>query len=393
MKILFVVSVLKGIGGIESSLINLLNNLKDTQHELSICVIGDYISPSTEIPSNVKVIKGNKIIKYCCVEYKDLSMSLSRIELLGAAFIKILKRLIGFRPILLTCLKVMKNSEKYDIAISYSNDMYRDVYSGGCEDYVEKCIKAEKKIAWIHNDAREHGLTQSICKRKYNKFKYVVNVSQACKKIFDEIIPKYEYKSKVITNTLYFEDISRKKRDASPFSDNKFNLVTVARVENQQKRIDRILECCKLLKIKGLKNWKWTVVGDGPDLLNLKQKAVDMGIDDVLEFVGRKSNPIPFMQHANIFVQTSDYEAYSMVLIESLYVSTPCLVTNYDSASNIIRNNYNGWIVEKSIDELVDKITYLSSNPEILNTVGENCIKSSRELNKKALSSFYNLLS
>lgn len=287
----------------------------------------------------------------------------------------------------------MKNSKKYDIAISYSNDMYRDVYSGGCEDYVEKCVKANKKIAWIHNDAREHGFTQNICKKKYKAFKYVVNVSQTCKEIFDEIIPEYTHKSKVITNTLSISDISKNHSNVSPFDSNKFNLVTVARIENQQKRIDRILECCKLLKRRGLNNWQWTVVGDGPDLLSLKQQAVEMGIDDVLKFVGRKNNPIPFMQHADIFIQTSDYEAYSMVLIEALCVSTPCIVTNYDSASNIIKDNYNGWIVEKKVNELVEKIIFLSGNPEILKSVGENCKLSSKELNEKALSSFYNLLS
>lgn len=36
-----------------------------------------------------------------------------------------------------------------------------------------------------------------------------------------------------------------------------------------------------------------------------------------------KANTIPYMQYADLFVQTSDYEAYSMVLIEALSVGCP----------------------------------------------------------------------
>ena len=64
MKILFSVVVLKGIGGIESSLLNLLNNLSESEYDIDLCVIGNYISGVTQIPDYVNVIKGNKIIEY-----------------------------------------------------------------------------------------------------------------------------------------------------------------------------------------------------------------------------------------------------------------------------------------------------------------------------------------
>ena len=40
---------------------------------------------------------------------------------------------------------------------------------------------------------------------------YIVNVSEGCKKIFDEIVPEYTYKSKVVTNTLDLLNIEKKK--------------------------------------------------------------------------------------------------------------------------------------------------------------------------------------
>ena len=375
MKILFSVVVLKGIGGIESSLLNLLNNLSESEYDIDLCVIGNYISDVTQIPDYVNIIKGNKIIEYCCAEYTDMRKYMNRCQLICAAIVKVLKRLVGYQRILKMCLPFMKIRGKYDVAISYLNDKYLDVYSGGCDDFVKKCVTAKKKIAWIHNDARQHGLTHSICIQKYDAFDYVVNVSQGCKKIFDKIVPEYEYKSKVVTNMLDLNRIALKKSRNSPYDNNYFNIVTVARIENRQKRIDRIIDVCEKLKKSGIGDFKWTIVGDGEDLQTLIESAKRKELLNCINFVGRKANTIPYMQYADLFVQTSDYEAYSMVLIEALSVGCPCIVTNYDSAENIITNGENGWIVNRDARAIYEKVNILMNQPELLREAKKKCKK------------------
>ena len=100
MKILFSVVVLKGIGGIESSLLNLLNNLSESEYDIDLCVIGNYISGVTQIPEHVNVIKGNKIIEYCCAEYSDMRKYMNRYQLVCAAIVKVFKKLVGYQRIL-----------------------------------------------------------------------------------------------------------------------------------------------------------------------------------------------------------------------------------------------------------------------------------------------------
>lgn len=392
MKILFSVVVLKGIGGIESSLINLLNNINSPEYEIDLCIIGNYISEDTQIPKHINVIKGNKVVEYCCAEYADMKKYMRRYQLACAVGVKILKKLIGYRRILKACLPFMKVRKEYDVAISYLNDKFLDVYSGGCDDFIKECVTAKRKIAWIHNDARQHGLTKNICIPKYKDFDYIVNVSQGCKRIFDKIVPEYEYKSKVVTNMLDLCKINQMESTTSPYSNDCFNIVTVARIENRQKRIDRIIDVCLMLKDLGVKNFKWTVVGDGEDLQSLMESVQNKELEECLEFVGRKSNTIPYMQHADLFVQTSDYEAYSMVLIEALSVGCPCVVTNYDSAENIITNGENGWIVERDSKAIFEKVASLINQPELLDGVCGNCIKSCENLNHLALDSFIKIL-
>lgn len=394
MKILFSVVVLKGIGGIESSLLNILNNLcYDVEYSIDLCVIGNYISPTTVIPENVHIIQGNRVLEYACSELKDLKKDKSRSQIMMAILVKCLKRVIGYKGILNFCLKFMKNEEKYDVAISFSNDKFNGEYIGGCDDYILRCCNAQRKIAWIHNDVRQHGMTKEICLAHYQAYDYVVNVSDGCKKIFDEIVPEYKEKSKVVTNTLNLMGIEKRKSETSPYKSNgKINLLTVARMDNQQKRIDRVIDCCRRFKEEQINNVFWTVVGDGPDFEELKKQVDQFELEDYLLFTGRKSNAIPYMQYADLFIQTSDYEAYSMVLIEALSVGCPCICTNYESAHNIIENDVNGWLVEKTSEGIYEKIKEVIGQIDSVKAMRNNCISSCVKLNRIALDSFRQLI-
>lgn len=186
--------------------------------------------------------------------------------------------------------------------------------------------------------------------------------------------------------------IALKKSDKSPYDNNCFNIVTVARIENRQKRIDRIIDACEMLKKSGIEGFKWTIVGDGEDLQPLIESARSKKLEDCIKFVGRKVNTIPYMQYADLFVQTSDYEAYSMVLIEALSVGCPCVVTNYDSAENIITDGENGWIVNRDSRAIYEKVSKLINQPELLLRTKKKCIQSCEALNLKAINSFRELL-
>ena len=124
----------------------------------------------------------------------------------------------------------------------------------------------------------------------------------------------------------------------------------------------------------------------------LKKQAAQFELDDYLVFVGRKSNAIPYMQYADLFVQTSDYEAYSMVLIEALSVGCPCICTNYESAHNIIENDVNGWLVEKTSEAIYEKIRETIERMDSVKAMKKDCINSCIKLNRMALDSFEQLI-
>lgn len=392
MKIIIVLPFLSGIGGIQSSLLNLLNNIQLSQNEVSICVFGNYISDSTIIPAGIKIIKGPRLLEYSLRGIASACKSYSWLERMQCVFVKIVKKIVGYKKIMNIALKLYKIEGNYDIAIAYSNDIhYATDFVGGGNDLVRTCITAKRKIAWIHNEAHRHGLTKNICKNTYKDFDNVVNVSYACKKIFDGIIPEYEFKSKVVYNMFNIEKIKELAREKNPYNTKEFNLVTVARIDNQQKRIDRVLDCCERLKTTGYKGFKWYVVGDGPDLPYLMDKAKEKKLEDILIFTGRKNNPYPYMKYADVLVMTSDYEAHGMVLTESLLVGTPTICTNYPAAAEIVEEGVNGVIVGISTEALFNEVKKVMGGKNILQQWRENIAH--QEINNEvALKQFWSVV-
>ena len=250
-----------------------------------------------------------------------------------SSFIKALVRVFGREVIFKVLLSFTPRSANYDTAISFTNDIWRGqkpIHYTGVNAFVLTCVEAKNKASWIHNDPYRLGLTEIIATKEYEKFNIIVNVSSSCKEKFDKIVPQFRHKSHVINNLTDFSKIYDLAGEENPYISGIVNIVTVGRLSNEQKRIDKIINCCCNLKSSGCRGFRWHLIGDGPDRKWLQKLSLDKGTSDVLEFHGQKNNAFPYIKYADVLVQTSDYEAYSMVLIEALALKTPVICTNYD---------------------------------------------------------------
>lgn len=392
MKILIVNSHLE-TGGIRQSLLNLLENIKELNLDIDLQLLkyDESIIRKYEQLNKVNVCKPIRLLNSYLTPFSKQKNILNKI-------IKVifwsLSKFIGNKKTIDLIMNLVRKKGEYDVAISFSNDIWAshvNGFCGGCNDYVIRKINANTKIAWIHNEPEKLGLTYEICKNTYKYFDYIVNVSFACKKKFDEIIPEYQYKSKVIYNMLDFERIRELSSKENPYKEQKIHIVTVARLDNQQKRIDRIIKCCEKLKLEGIINFKWHIVGDGPDGEWLKLLSKEKKTEDIITFEGKKDNPYTYMKYADVFVQTSDYEAYSMVLLESLAVERPIICTRYDSVAETVIDGKNGILIDKDEEKLFNIIKIIIQNPHLIKTM-ENYIKLNNISNERALQQFIDIL-
>ncbi|MCK8516997.1 glycosyltransferase [Methylonatrum kenyense] len=88
------------------------------------------------------------------------------------------------------------------------------------------------------------------------------------------------------------------------------------------------------------------VVGDGPQKEKLEQRAADLGIADIVDFVGYKENARSYIAHSDVFALTSIYEGLPAVLIEALYFGVNIVATDCPGSSReILEDGRHGFLV------------------------------------------------
>ena len=126
-----------------------------------------------------------------------------------------------------------------------------------------------------------------------------------------------------------------------------FKIITVCRLTEYIKGIDRILKFAKVLKTNGIK-FRWCILGDGKDRSSIERQIKENDIEDCLFLFGNIINPFPYVKAADIFILLSRFEGKPICITESLIIGTPAIVTNYPSANEQIVCGYNGIIIDNS---------------------------------------------
>ncbi len=372
MKILFV-NMHMNIGGIKKSLLNLLDMLKD-QKDVAVdllVMIGDRNTIEDEIKdlgvSNLFICRNMNVF------YKGLRNQTNLTDLIKKIFWTLCSRVFGREWVIHYIIRHSPQYGGYDVVISYTNGIWtrgEKYFSGGCEFYTLDRVDAKKKLAWIHSNPINLGFTKEICERVYSDFDAIVNVSNGCRMIFGNICPSLNYKSKVFYNLCNIDVIREQAKEFNPYQGyNQFRLVTVCRIDNEAKRLDRAIDVALILKNTYNLNFHWTVVGDGKDkdyILNmLKEKKVA----ELFTFVGSKNNPYPYVENADVFILTSDYEAFSITVKEAQLLGVPVIVTPISSATELITDGIDGYIADFTAESIAEKVNGLLNEPEQLQRI------------------------
>ena len=361
MKFIFVVSDFDQ-GGITSSLINLTNKLIEKGHTIHILNLPNYESLPSNFNQNIKLIMLDKKAKLFNIHITDFknAKGLKKIKYL---YLGIWKKIFGSRWNKI-CFSKMKFDDDYDAAIGFRQ--------GPTNYYIAKYVIPSKySIGFNHCDGISDGDTSrwDKCHRYMDK---IIAVSNAAR---DNLLLKYPYlQNKIYTvyNIVKEQEKNNVKKNTKCL--NSFNIVTVGRIDLQnQKRQDRIIEIALMLKSDGI-NFMWTIVGGGPDLPSLKKLINDKDLNNVIECTGSKDNPYPFMKSADLFVSTSVWESYGMVISESLMLHIPVVAGFYPALPEVLDSKY-GILTENTVDGIYHAVKKMIVDKRFYETVKSNCMK------------------
>jgi len=81
------------------------------------------------------------------------------------------------------------------------------------------------------------------------------------------------------------------------------------------------------------------------DLDRVRQRAADLGVDEQLRFLGRRSDAQQFLAAADVVVNPSDVEGLPLSILEALAMARPVVATDVGGVSSVIRHEATGLLV------------------------------------------------
>lgn len=364
MKKLLFVAQNMAVGGIQTSLVNLLDEIcAGGEHEVHLFTF----APGAlldQVPEQVSVTCGGKLLRLSATPFGQVLRSANLVDIALRVWLIGWARLRGSRHVYERMLRKYQRDEVYDVAVSYFNDVPAGYFNKGTNRYVSDYVRAEQKVAWFHTDPVAGKFDPAYCRELYKQFHKIVCVSQAVKSRFDTFLPEFANRTVVFHNRFPEEKIRMLAQEYEPFAKDRYHIVTVARVDNASKRIDEMVRLCRRLKEDGIKDFCWHIVGDGPDRTANEALAKKLEVSDLIRFEGEKKNPYPYIKCADLFALYSAYEGFPMVIGEAQVLGTPILTTNYAAAQEQINP-------ERGVIAKTDEIFYQELKRGILHFLAE----------------------
>lgn len=153
--------------------------------------------------------------------------------------------------------------------------------------------------------------------------------------------------------------------------DNEIVIGVVGRLSEQKDPITMIKAFKEVYEEN--KNVKMLFVGSGNLEDNIKKFAEDNNILDKVIITGWVDEVEKFIPAFDIAVLPSKWEGFGLVLIEYMACNKPIVASNVGGISNIINDNINGLLVNKSdCKELAKKIVFLINNRQVVKKIIKN---------------------
>ena len=165
-----------------------------------------------------------------------------------------------------------------------------------------------------------------------------------------------------------------KLRKELGLTDKDFVIMFVGRMA-LEKSVDFLIECHQSI-VKKNKNAKLLLVGDGPDIDDLKAMVKKYKLEDNVIFTGK----VPwdeintYYQIPNVFTSASKTETQGLTILEAMAASIPVVGFNDDAFNEVIKDDFNGFLFnnKKEYIKAMEKIMESEELQKRLSTQARN---------------------
>lgn len=249
---------------------------------------------------------------------------------------------------------------EYDCAIAYQ------MVSNPVTVVTLEKIRAKRKVLWLHGKKKFMDKDLSFYDNLYSKADEIVCVSLETEERFQSLMPKCADKTVTIHNLYDIPFIRTQAQtpaegmDTTPGS---VKIVSVGRI-SKEKGFDRVPSVMRRLTDEGY-DVHWYIVGDGDKRVDVEAEIHDNHLEDRVHFLGHRTNPYPYVQNCDIYVQPSYTEGFCTSTMEAKILCRPVVTTDVPGMREQFVSGENGLIVESSADGIYKGIRQLIDSPEL----------------------------
>ena len=336
------------IGGIEKALVNLLNRINYDKYNVDV-VLEE--KKGIFLP---KIISKANITELRVSNHKNV----------------IIRKVTNmYRKLIYTIL----NYQNYDFSCCYATYSY-SANKLALVSSKNNAFYVHSNYTYIYKDEKE--FRQFFDTRNIDKYKRIIFVSNEAKNDFMKFYNHLENKLEVLNNFIDIDSIKATSIEELDVKKSKNKLfVFVGRLEDHSKKLIRALNLVK--EIKDIDLW---IIGDGPDKKKYEDYVKKNNISKRVSFLGRKSNPYPYMNEADYVILTSDYEGFPVTYLEAIVLNKKIITTIDVSDDAINMGKDYAFIVSKDEKKMVEEVKEILRKDKKVKSIDLNKVQNNKML-------------
>lgn len=350
------------LGGVQKSLVNLLNELVENDSlEISLLLFSTEGPLIKRVPKSVGIITPSLLFRCCgCVRGDQSPLPYKFLRSVCVA----LTRVIGRTRTLRLFYPFQKKLGGYDVAVSFLHSGSQRVFYGGCNEFVLNCVDAEKKITFLHCDYESIDANSEENTKLYSAFDQIAACSEGARAAFLRVLPEFFDKTVVVPNCYDYDHLFDVKRTKRSNKNDYLSLITVARF-GKEKGILRAIRAVASLGDKA-SMIRYSIIGSGKEYRTAEQLLCALNLNDIVTLYGEEEDPYSQMNDADVLIIPSVSEAAPLVVGEAAALGVPILTTRTSSAGELVEKTGFGWVCENTETGLQQSIKWLIENPSII---------------------------
>ena len=342
-KRLLFAAVNMDLGGIEKALLNLVNRIDTSKYTVEIVL-------EEKKGIFLNRIKPEIIVRECKVSNNKNIVVRKAINVIRKLMFKII------------------NYHNYDFSCCYATYSYSSSKLALMAS-TNSSIYVHSNYEYLYNNEKDY--REFFDSRNIKDYRRIVFVSNEAKKSFLKNYPELKDKTLVLNNFIDIEEIQNKcseKIKEKRLKDKKL-FVFVGRLDDSSKKLKRAISLCH--EIPNMELW---IIGDGPD----KNMYVDYADkNNRVKFLGKKTNPYPYLKEADYVILTSDYEGFPVTYLEALVLNKQ-IVTTIDVSDEEISIKDYAYIISKDQDKMLKEVKEIIKKDKKYDSVDLEKIQNSR---------------